>query len=79
MHVPGKLNVLADTLSRAYKPVLTKWTLSLPVFFSVCLVWDRPHVGLFATSLNNRLSAFVSPVLDKKPLAVDAFQFPWTG
>jgi len=45
-HVPGKLNVLADTLSRAHKPVLTEWTHSLPVFNSICLVLDRPHEDL---------------------------------
>jgi len=45
-HVPCKLNVLANTLSRAHKPVLTESTLSLLVFNSICLVWDRPHVDL---------------------------------
>jgi len=65
-HVPGKLNVLADTLTRARKPVLTEWNLSLPVFNSVCLFWDHPYVDLFVTSLKYRLPTFVSPVPDEK-------------
>jgi hypothetical protein len=37
------------------------------VFDAVVLRWDRPHVDLFATSLNHKLETFVSPVPD--PLA----------
>jgi hypothetical protein len=34
------------------------------VFDTVVLRWDRPHVDLFATSLNHKLETFVSPVPD---------------
>ncbi|XP_021346948.1 uncharacterized protein LOC110446233 [Mizuhopecten yessoensis] len=37
-HLPGRLNVLADTLSRSRSPVLTEWTLKRSVFRSLCLV-----------------------------------------
>ena len=78
-HIPGKLNILADTLSRARKPIITEWTLSHKVFQSICQVWDRPHVDLFATSLNNRLPTFVSPVPDERAFATDAFSISWEG
>jgi hypothetical protein len=42
------------------------------VFDSVVLRWDRPHVDLFATSLNHKLETFVSPVPDPLAFAVDA-------
>ncbi|XP_021369371.1 uncharacterized protein LOC110460656 [Mizuhopecten yessoensis] len=78
-HLPGRLNVLADTLSRSRSPVLTEWTLKRSVFRSLCLVWDRPHVDLFATALNFRLPTFVSPVPDPMAMAVDALSKDWSG
>ena len=78
-HIPGKLNVLADTLSRSIKPVITEWTLSQEIFNFLTQVWDRPHIDLFATSLNNRLPTFVSPVPEEKALATDAFSLNWDG
>ena len=78
-HVPGKLNVLADTLSRAKKPLETEWTLDPQVFRAVANVWGRPHVDLFATSLNAQLETFVSPVPDPAAWAVDAMSLDWSG
>ncbi|XP_069114520.1 uncharacterized protein [Argopecten irradians] len=47
-HLPGRLNVLADTLSRRRQPVLTEWQLNPSIFEGICQVWDRPHIDLFA-------------------------------
>ncbi|XP_021339803.1 uncharacterized protein LOC110441027 [Mizuhopecten yessoensis] len=41
-HLPGRLNVLADNLSRSRSPVFTEWTLKRSVFWSLCLVWADP-------------------------------------
>jgi hypothetical protein len=49
------------------------------VFDSVVLRWDRPHVELFATSLNHKLETFVSPVPDPLSFAVDAMSLSWDG
>jgi hypothetical protein len=46
---------------------------------SVVLRWDRPHVDLFATSLNHKLETFVSPVPDPLSFAVDAMSLSWDG
>jgi len=43
----------------------------------VVLRWDRPHVDLFATSLNHKLETFVSPVPDPLSFAVDAMSLSW--
>ena len=53
-HIPGTFNV----------PVNTEWELLQVVLDSVVLRWDRPHIDLFATSLNHKLETFVSPVPD---------------
>jgi hypothetical protein len=65
-HIPGTFNVLADCLSRFHNPVNTEWELRQVVFHSVVLRWDRPHVDLFATSLNHKLETFVSPAIEDK-------------
>jgi hypothetical protein len=49
-HVPGKLNVLADYLSRTLAPVNTEWELLQSVFQAITFQWGSPHVDLFATS-----------------------------
>jgi hypothetical protein len=78
-HVPGKLNVLADSLSRTLAPVNTEWELLQSVFQAITFQWGSPHVDLFATSLNYKLQVFVSPVPDPNAYAVDAMGFPWEG
>ena len=78
-HIPGTFNVLADCLSRFHNPVNTEWELRQVVFDSVVLRWDRPHVDLFATSLNHKLETFVSPVPDPLSFAVDAMSLSWDG
>ena len=30
-HIPGRINVVADSLSRIHKPVITEWTLNMSV------------------------------------------------
>ncbi|VDI09351.1 Hypothetical predicted protein [Mytilus galloprovincialis] len=78
-HVPGKLNVLADALSRTLTPVNTEWELLQSVFQAITLQWGSPHVDLFATSLNYKVQVFMSPVPDPKAYAVDCMSVPWDG
>ncbi|CAG2194790.1 unnamed protein product [Mytilus edulis] len=77
-HVPGKLNVLADALSRTLTPVNTEWELLQSVFQAITLQWGSPHVDLFATSLNYKVQVFMSPVPDPKAYA-DCMSVPWDG
>ena len=67
-HIPGKLNVLADSLSRSHMILHTELTLDSAVLAPVCDAWFRPVVDLFATRFNHNLSTFVYPVPD--PTAV---------
>lgn len=78
-HISGSLNILADSLSRSLAPVNTEWELLQTVFNAVTLLWDCPHIDLFATSLNHKLPTFVSPVPDTKAFAVDAMSLSWEG
>ena len=71
-HIPGRLNVIADKLSRLGQTIQTEWSLHLGVFQEICSRWHQPMVDLFATRYNNKLPQFVSPVPDEQAWAVDA-------
>ena len=79
-HVPGSLNVIADSLSRRDKVIQTEWSLHQQIFNQICRVWHTPMVDLFATHLNHKLPIYVSPVPDKKAWEiVDALNICWEG
>ena len=69
-HIPGRLNMVADKLSR-------QWSLLPEVFKTICSRWNQPQIDLFATRFNNKLPLFVSPVPDPLATAVDALSLPW--
>ena len=71
-HIPGKLNVLADSLSRPDRIHPTKWSLDRGIAHQIFKLWGTPQVDLFATRLNHLLPLFVSPVPDHKACEVDA-------
>ena len=76
-HIPGRLNVIADKLSRLGQTIQTEWSLHPAVFQAVCTRWHQPQVDLFATRFNNKLPQFVSPVPDPQAWAVDALSLSW--
>ena len=78
-HIPGRLNLLADSLSRSLAPVNTEWEFHQAVFQSIVLHWGNPNIDLFATSLNFKVTTFVSPVPDPRAYAVDAMSLSWEG
>ena len=78
-HVPGKINIVADLLSRPHCVLQTEWTLSMKVLEPVWSTWHRPMVDLFATRFNFRLPTYVSPVPDPGAWAVDALSMSWSG
>ena len=78
-HVPGKLNILADALSRPHMVIQTEWTLTQKVLGTIWSLWFKPMVDLFATRFNHRLPLYVSPVPDPNALAVDALTIEWSS
>ena len=76
-HIPGRLNVVADKLSRLGQTIQTEWSLLPEVFQAICTRWHRPQIDLFATRFNNKLPQFVSPVPDPMATAVDSLSLPW--
>ena len=78
-HLPGKLNVLADQLSRRNSVLPAEWKLNPVVVASIFQLFSQPMVDLFATRFNNQLPLFVSPVLDHRAWAIDALSLNWNG
>ena len=76
-HIPGRVNVLADRLSRMDKPIKTEWALDQSIANSVFQMFNYPNVDLFATGFNHKLSLYIPPVLDSQALAIDAFSMNW--
>ncbi|XP_068214541.1 uncharacterized protein [Palaemon carinicauda] len=77
--VHGKMNVLADGLSRRHQVLPLECTLDAKVCLDLWKLWGKPMIDLFATLKNNRLPLFSSPVPDPLARLVDAMLLDWSG
>ena len=75
-HIAGRLNSIADALSRP-NPIPTEWTLDKSSFQHILLHFPHLQVDLFATRLNHQLPMFVSPLPDHLAIAQDAMVVDW--
>ena len=75
-HIQGSFNVVADQLSRRTE-MPSEWSLSTRDFQKILKQNPLLQVDLFATNLNNKLPAYISPCPDSKAAAVDSLTFPW--
>lgn len=75
-HIPGKLNVLADTQSRQ-NFLDTECKLDPLVFQRISCHWGKPSIDLFASRLNFQLRPFISWKPDPEAFAIDAFSISW--
>ena len=76
-HIPGRLNVIADQLSREGQILPTEWSLHQELADLLFSKWGRPPIDLFATKYNTKCPLFVSPVPDPEAMDVDALSLPW--
>ena len=70
------MSVLADALSRSSQILGSEWTLCQEVCRELFRKWPVT-VDLFATSLNNRLPVYYSPVVDPQAAGVDTMLQTW--
>ena len=75
-HLAGKLNVLADALSRG-KVDMNEWSLAQTWADYVFQLFGRPTVDLFATSINHKLPTFCSRYFHPRAWATDALAMSW--
>ena len=56
-HIPGRLNVVADKLSRLGQTIQTEWSLLQEVFQIICSRWHRPQIYFPRGSTTSCLSS----------------------
>ena len=78
-HIPGRLNAIADGLSRKNQIVATEWSLCPQMFKELSHQMGGHWIDLFATRHNNKISCFISPVPDPPAWEVDALATLWEG
>ena len=74
--IPGKLNVLADSLSRKLQVLGSEWTLCSEAFHQLLRRWTAT-IDLCATSLNHRLLVYFSPMVDPQSVGTNAMLQSW--
>ena len=76
--IPGRMNVLVDSLKWRLQVLGSEWTLCHPAFQELLRRWPAT-IDLFTTGLNHRLPVYFSPMLDYSPLARTPLYSPGTG
>ena len=74
--IPGKRNIVADSLSRPNEIIASEWTLHQEVVDELRRKWPT-SVDLFATHLNHRLPTYFSTTQDPMSAGTDAFLQRW--
>ncbi|KAK7096457.1 hypothetical protein V1264_005753 [Littorina saxatilis] len=77
--LPGKLNALADALSRSSQVLHTEWTITHGALQRLWAQVEKPMIDLFATRFSKRLPIFVSPFPDTEAWASNALEISWSG
>ena len=86
LHVPGHLNVVANSLSRTQsintewelsQSVNTEWELSQTEFNRLYRIGIQPEINLFASPVNNKLPRFMCPFPHPRVYSTDAFTADW--
>ena len=70
-HIPGKLIVHADQLSRGGQVLGTEWSIRPRFITDLWTLRGLPSVDFFATYLNHKLPMFGSLIPDKGTWAMD--------
>ena len=78
-HCPGRLNCVADGLSRSGTVIHTEWALHPAVFHTLTQIWFQPLIDLFASKFKAKCQTYISPVPDPQAYAVDSLSQPWDG
>jgi hypothetical protein len=75
-HIAGKMNILADQLSRT-KILTTEWSLNREIVQTLFGLWGHPLIDLFASIHNRQTQIFCSWMPHTEALAVDALTISW--
>jgi hypothetical protein len=76
-HIPGKVNVEADALSRNCNEN-KEFSLDNFIFNKITNLWGLPDIDLFASRLNFKVSTYASWSPDPDASFIDAFTINWS-
>lgn len=78
-HIPGKLNVRADELSRLGKRLNDdmEWALQQDTYDAIVHKMGKCDTDLFASNKNKKLERYMSYLPDGEAIAVNAFSVSW--
>lgn len=78
-HIPGRLNIRADRLSRLSKKLNDdmEWSLCDNIFQKLQDQFGHFLMDLFASAENHKLKSYVSYLPDKNACAVNAYSLQW--
>ena len=76
-YIPGKKNVLVDPTQSSQPVFPTEWSLLPRVFEAICEFFGHPHLKLFTTRANAKLSLYISPVMNPMIRKQDTIQHRW--
>lgn len=77
-HIPGKVNLIADSLSRKLSSNL-EWSVDIDVFNQVISMTLVPDVDLFASRINAKTDRFIPCHPEPSATAIDAFSISWSN
>ena len=75
-YLPGERNTEADKQSRTLHDNM-EWKLDENMFKSLCTLWGKPTMDMFASRLNSQLPRYVSWKPDPQATHVDALTIDW--
>lgn len=78
-HIPGKLNIRADALSRFKLNADMEWMIIDDIFEKIMSKFGPCEIDLFASKHNFRLTNYVSYGPDINAFAVNAFSLNWNN
>ncbi len=76
-HIPGRMNLLADQLSRDMKVNNLEWSLNSIVVEKLWNLWGQPDIDLFANWMNTKCAYYMSYIFDDEAYCVNAFTTSW--
>ena len=78
-HIPGRLNIRADKLSRLGKSLNPdmEWALEESIYSAITHKMGRCEIDLFASAKNRKHKLYVSYLPDKNAYAINAFSLQW--
>ena len=75
VHIPGTDNIDADRASRDAN-IDTEWMIKPQIFSSLCIIFSKPSIDLFACRINAQLPKYVSWRPDPNAYDTNAFTMP---